>query len=320
MRRSFLLSALLGLAALALASTAAAETVVRTDAEGRTITFDVRDPDADVDWYADLLTRTAHGDEISSVTFHLVTPRSVGRNCGPEAGGCYFERGDGPHILVPADRSAVAAHTLLHEYGHHVDASYPNGRLAEPNGTPGWWRARGLGRLDRAGEVARDYSLGWDRSIGEIFAEDYAQLNLETFYKIGWLDRPGAAVLDALRADLGARAAAPIRPSSDPLVVRRRGTIAPGERRTLPFGLLGPGRHVTFVAKLAGSETAGSRARIELVCGARRVARAISSGEASERIDRRNLGPGECEVALVSAADGPLAYDVQLRLAVEVAA
>jgi hypothetical protein len=60
-----------------------------------------------------------------------------------------------------------------HEYGHHLDFAWPVSGLPEPNGTPVWWAARGMAQFLRDGLVAFDYSLGWSRSVGEIFAEDY---------------------------------------------------------------------------------------------------------------------------------------------------
>ena len=46
------------------------------------------------------------------------------------------------------------------------------------------------------------YSLGWGRAVGEIFAEDYVQVNLRTNYFITALARPDRAVRAALRRDL----------------------------------------------------------------------------------------------------------------------
>jgi hypothetical protein len=52
------------------------------------------------------------------------------------------------------------------------------------------------------GQVSPTYSLGWGRAVGEIFAEDYVQLNLRTNYFITTLARPSNAVKAALRRDL----------------------------------------------------------------------------------------------------------------------
>lgn len=298
--------------ALGLAAPAKAEIVRVEDDEGRPLTFDVRAPGVDVAWYAALLRSAAHGDEIGEVTVRLVPAAGLRSTCGAEAGGCY---GRGV-IVVPAERTATTAHALIHEYGHHLDHSYGVRGVPEPNGVPAWWHLRKMGERLAAGEVAADYSLGWTRGISEIFAEDYTQLHLQTPYKIGWLAPPSERLLVGLRRVLGGPAEPAPPPAGDPLVIVRRGTLAPGERRVLPFGLLGPGRRVTFTARVEGVGEGGTRARMELVCG-RRVTVDLRSGDRSRTIDVRDLGPGRCAVALTSSARRPHAYLARLRLAVE---
>jgi hypothetical protein len=172
-----------------------------------------------------------------------------------------------------------------------------------------------MANLLRERRVSRDYSRGWSHSIGEIFAEDYAQLHVGFAYKIRWLGAPGADVLAALRRDLPGAPAEPAQ--APPLVIVRRGTIAPGEARSLPFGLLGPGRHVTFSAQLTGAARAPVRARLELRCGARSFARSVAPGTGTATIDSRDLGPARCLAALRSTASSPQRYSVRLRLAIE---
>ena len=59
-------------------------------------------------------------------------------------------------------------------------------------------------RLVRVNSVATSYVLGWERSIAEIFAEDYAQLALgDGDFHINWLPTPDATVLAAIKFDLG---------------------------------------------------------------------------------------------------------------------
>ena len=111
--------------------------------------------------------------------------------------------GDGDGIItVPPTLTRQERASLLHEYGHHIDATYGNGARADPNGTPRWWRARGMGRLVRRGLAVPSYAHGWSHSIGEIFAEDYMAMNGGGRSGIGWLRQPSAAVRAALRADI----------------------------------------------------------------------------------------------------------------------
>ena len=278
---------------------------------------DVRANNVDTEWYADLLRQATHGDEILTVTIRIVRKDRLARHCGPGASGCYGrERGAG-RIVVAAGRDADIAHTLLHEYGHHIDNTRGHGRLREPNGTPAWWAARKMGiRLNR-GKVGFDYQRGWERSIGEIFAEDYAQTQLGTGYGISWLGPPDARIRAALERDLGALPATPAQPDVDPLVIKRSGKIEAGKRRLMPFALLGPDRRVTYTVRLAGAKRVGTRARIKLECGGVRVSKPIRRGSSVVRIDRRGLGPGTCQVSLVSTAGTSLAYGITLRLAIQ---
>lgn len=307
-------------ASLAVAAAANAEVVVSRDNRGRPITFDVRAAGIDVEWYASLLRAAAHGDEIATVTIRIVPPEDVPALCGAaEAGACYGPRAGGATIVVPAGRGDEVAHVVLHEYGHHVDQAWAVGGFAEPNGTPGWWAARGMEELLRSGRVAFDYSLGWSRGIGEIFAEDYAYLHLPHTYRIPWLSPPDEALRTALLAELaGSPPARPATPVPQPVVVVRRGTLAPRAQRALPFGLLGPGRRVTVTVNLAGARRTGTRARLELICGGRRVAsRTFARGQQRRTLDVRGLGPDECQARLVSTGGASQRYVLQLRLAVE---
>ncbi|MGI9657416.1 MAG: hypothetical protein ACR2OD_00800, partial [Gaiellaceae bacterium] len=126
------------IAALALAGPAAARIVTLEDNEGRSITLDVRADNVDTEWYADLLRQATHGDEIGTATIRIVPAARLVQHCGPGASGCYGRSRGGGRIVVPAGRNADVAHTLLHEYGHHIDNSHGHRRLQEPNGTPAW--------------------------------------------------------------------------------------------------------------------------------------------------------------------------------------
>ena len=305
------------LAALVLVGPAAAGRVTLEDNEGRPIAFDVRAEGVDTQWYADLLRQATHGDEIRNVTIRIVPLNELVRHCGPGASGCYGRNRRGGRIVVPAGRNAEVAHTLVHEYGHHIDRSHRHGGLREPNGTPAWYAARKMGiRVDR-GKVGLGYARGWGRSIGEIFAEDYAQTQLGTRYGISWLPPPDAQIRAALERDLGALPAKPAQPDVEPLVLKRSGKLGPRDRRALPFGLLGPDRRVTYTVRVSGVNRVGTRARLELTCGGARVTKPVRRGSSVVRIDRRHLGPGRCHVKLVNTSPNTLSYTITLRLAVQ---
>jgi hypothetical protein len=203
---------------------------------------------------------------------------------------------------------------LLHEYGHHLDARRGNAAAPEPNGMPHWWRARGMGELVRVRSVRRNYSVAWSRSVGEIFAEDYAYVALRGRYKIEWLRPPDAVVRQALLADLGlAEPPAPAvrRPAVRPVAFSRSGTLSPGQRLEVTFALLGPGRRVTIRA------TGGGAARIELRCGSRLRTRELPRGAGTATLDLRRLGPAECSAAVVSSTAPSGRFSLTVRLTIE---
>jgi hypothetical protein len=312
-RRSAALLAVVVLAALVGAPAALAEVIGVPDDQGRTITFDVRAPDVDVQWHANLLRRAAHGDEIDDVTFHVVTTDELRTRCGSGAAACYGGSRTAARIVVPAGESAQTAHSLVHEYGHHVDAWRGVGAASrEPNGSAQWWAARGMSQLLADGQVSHTYSLGWEHAIGEVFAEDYAQLHLQTPWRISWLDPPAEPVLAALRADLENAPTETVPATTRPLVITRRGTLRPRAVHTIPFGLLGPGRRVTFTATLGRPGSA----RLELRCDDGRTAtRVVRTRTAT--LDVRNLGPATCRVVIRSTVRRAVSFSARLRLAVE---
>ena len=172
------------------AESANGATVTRLDRAGRPMTFDVRARGVNVNWYAERLRGSIHGDEISDVVVRIVPPRLVARLCGG-GGSCYSSRRGEDLLTVPAGRSTEVAHYLLHEYAHHLELQRGRWRDWEP-WMERWWAARRIDALLAQGKVSEDYDLGWERSISEIFAEDYVQLHMRSQYGIGWLARTGA--------------------------------------------------------------------------------------------------------------------------------
>jgi hypothetical protein len=319
---------LVTLASLAVALVAAvaarAEVVVKQDATGRSITFDVLAPAVDVDWYAGILAAAAHGDEISRVTVRIVPSGEVTARCGEDAAACYEQRRGVSTITLPAGKSSWLASVVLHEYGHHLDASWAVDGVAELNGTPAWWAARGMAGLLQSGTVAFDYSLGWNRSVGEVFAEDYAYMHLGGHYSIPWLAPPDEALRTALLAELGAPVPPPVAPPAAPqppaepnvrpVVSSRAGLLAPGARVGIPFRLLGPGRRVTVTASVAALRRGRTGARVEIVCDDTIVARADLRRRATT-VDVPGLGPATCRATVVSTSGARQRYSLRLRLA-----
>ena len=321
LHRGFVLLAVLA-SALASALAARAEIVVKQDAAGRAITFDVLATAADVDWYASILAGAAHGAEIANVTVRIVPPEEIAGRCGADAAACFEQRRGVRTITVPAGKSNSLAAILLHEYGHHLDSSWAVDGVPELNGTPVWWAARGMAALLQSHAVAFDYSLGWERSVAEVFAEDYAYIHTGAFYSIPWLAPPDETLKAALLAELGGIGVAPASvppvapaPDSRPVLVSRSGTLSPGARRTIPFRLLGPGRRVTVTAAVS-SRRSRPGARIEVICDNAIVQR-LNVGRQSRTLELTGLGPASCEASLVSTTRSRQHFSVQLRLALD---
>ena len=314
MRRAVLLLSLL--ASLAFTGQAMAADVFLQDNQARPLRFNVGVEGVDVEWYAALLRAAPHGDEISNVKIDIVSWEAVRSVCGREANGCYSRN----KIVVPAEQSESNAHTIVHEYGHHLDHSTPVAGVAEPNGTPEWWRARGVAELVRLRSVASSYILGWDRSIAEVFAEDYAQLALAgSRFGISWLERPDETVLAALKADLGL-GPAPVTvnpPVIKPVSISRNGSLAPRRRTAIPFTLLGPNRRVTATATFGGAAEKRMRATLEVRCNDARVAfKTLRQGKTTFAIDQRRLGPAECTATLTSASASTRSFTLVVRLSI----
>jgi hypothetical protein len=319
-RRPILAALLAALAvALAIAAGAGAAVVNAQDAQGRTITFDVRAANVDTNWYADVLRASAHGNEISDVRILIVPEGSIAGLCGSgDAAACYTGTQGPRRIIVPAGKSMLLESILLHEYGHHLDTYWHVQGVPELNGTSTWWAARGMAARLAAHQVAFDYSLGWSHSIPEIFAEDYAYIHTGMRYAIPWLSPPDDTLKAAMISELGsAPAALPAAPEV-PVVINRSGTLIRRDTTSVRFGLLGPGRRVTVNATVSRPARKGARARVQIVCDGKTVAsQAFGKGRTKRTLDVPNLGPAECDARIVSNTSVALTYTLRVKLAIE---
>jgi hypothetical protein len=208
--RARLLLGLVAAATVAAPAAASADVVTTRDEDGRPIRIDVQAPDAEVGDYARLLRRAVHGPEIARVLVRIVPEERIPSECrSPRARACYEPDPARSVITVPSGDIEDVGPTVLHEYGHHLDASIRHPRGPELNGTPRWWGTRSMGRRLERGQIATSYRMGWARSAGEIFAEDYVQMHVRSPYAIGWLPRPDETVFRAIRLDVTGVASGP---------------------------------------------------------------------------------------------------------------
>jgi hypothetical protein len=314
---------------------ALAEIATRSDAKGRTITFDLQTAGVDVAAYAGVLSETLHGDEISTVTVRVIPPAAIATECGAGAAACFERDGSGARIIVPAEAATAVRDSLVHEYGHHIDSTVRHQTGQCSDGTRRWWAARGGAALLASGQLRCDYSAGWDRSLAEVFAEDYRALNVPGAVSRGALGQPGPAVLDALRQDLADldRATPPAAPGEpvpapDPSQPRaggaggltvpvlrrggrltRAGRLAPREVVTIGFRLIARRR-----LALSVSRRGAARADFAVVLRCGRGPALIGDGRrrAAVALGGR-LGPGRC-TATIRAGRRGLDFGARLRV------
>ncbi len=327
-------------ASAALATTAAAAEQIVNDSQGRPITFDVQAGGVDVSAFAGILDRSLHGNEISDVVVRVIPENQIAAECGSGALACYqWSSRGGALITVPSLPASRVTSSLVHEYGHHIDATYAhleNNRGLD--GTASWWSARGMATLLSSRQAAFDYSLGWPRSVAEIFAEDYKILNApETRHKITWLGGPSQPVLDAIRADLtgatpppnpGESGSGETKPPGTPPTgapppggqprggkrarsrFRERGRIAARKRKSIPFPVQSVRRIRAVVRVTAGKGRRPLRAALR--CNTKTVAtKQVRRGNPTTLVAKRAT-PGQCTVRL-TAKRSPVKYSLSVK-------
>ena len=173
-----------------------------------------------------------------------------------------------------------------------------------------------MAELLEAGKVSHTYSLGWEHAIGEIFAEDYAQLHLETQYRLSWLDPPSEAIRDALAKDLENVPAAPLPAApKPPVIIERRGVLRAAGADRDPVRAA-RARHAASRSPPAWARRR-ARVRMELRCSnGRKASRVLDRTRPTAKIDLRDLGPARCTVALRNTGSVSASYYGRLRLAI----
>ncbi|SEH13688.1 hypothetical protein [Thermoleophilum album] len=186
------------------------------DGAGRQFLVGTDLPGVDLASFARILIGTIHGNELRRVQV-LVAPRAdIDSLCGEQAAACYFGADDGSgrgQINVAADDPSLR-HSLIHEYGHHIDNQLVGigkgislNRLSCSVGGDGsrrWLFARERqSRVLTSGRFrCNPTTTPWDRLLPELFAEDYAYLNGIRDWQIPGVAPPDQGVLAALRADM----------------------------------------------------------------------------------------------------------------------
>lgn len=270
-----------------------------TDAHGHAIRIGTDIPTLDLAWYAAVLEQTMHGPEISSVLVEVVPWSSIGVVCGVDAIGCYFPA-QGRMVVTDYDPNGVEelAHTLVHEYGHHVDGQLENlGHLVPAcvgrDGSRSWWWTRVPDRFTCT-------NRNWELLIGELFAEDYVALHGIVGWQLTTIGPPSASTQRRIVYDFETRFA--------PRTLARSGFVRRHRLRTWSFSV----KHWTLLtATLRGPR----QSDLDLFLfrrGARKPLRGSERLGSSERITYA-LRPGTYEVGVWAARAGGQAR-VRVRL------
>jgi hypothetical protein len=185
------------------------------DTAGRNITIDSTVPSADLNAVAAVLNSTYHGDEIKDVIVHVVTLKEIATICGTDqALACYLPT-DPVHnglgqLWFGAD-DPDWKHSLVHEYGHHMDNQLLN--IAHLNdfgigkdcgidsdGSRNWFIVRVLG--GSLGDRFACKATSWENLLPELFAEDFVVLNGIIGWQLTTAAPPSSAALKAMKYDI----------------------------------------------------------------------------------------------------------------------
>jgi hypothetical protein len=261
------------------------------DPHGHAITIGTDIAELDLAPYATVLGQTLHGAEISAVLVEVVPWASIETVCGaPQVVGCYFPA---QRRIVVTDYDPRGAdelvHTIVHEYGHHVDGQLLNlGHLDAScigrDGSRSWWWVR-------APSSFRCDHWNWELLIGELYAEDYAAANGIVGWQLTTIGPPSDFVRSRIVYDFQTRFA--------PRWLTRVGFVRRHRWRSWAFTV----RHWTWLdATLRGP----SRADLDLYlfrAGAARPLRVSTRLASTERV-AYTLRPGRYEIAVRAARAG----------------
>jgi hypothetical protein len=184
------------------------------DEHGHVVTLATDNPVVDLGPWARRLVSGYHYGEVELVHVFVTSLLSVQDICGETAIACYIP--DDPDelftgVIVISHEDPDSVHTMLHEYGHHMDNQLYNlSRVTDcgysADGSRRWFFARDM-ENDILNNTGCSFETPWEYLLGELYAEDYAQLSGLRFEEFDpRLSSPGPTQgqLEALRHDVDA--------------------------------------------------------------------------------------------------------------------
>lgn len=183
------------------------------DSQGQPITIDSTVGSFDLNQVAAVLNSTFHRSEITKVKFHVITLSGMATTCGDaQAIACYRPMSSGYGELWFAADDTDWIHSLVHEYGHHIDNQFANiGQLhaygvgaactVDSDGTRNWFFERLGGSNTTDADRFSCLSGDWEHLIPELFAEDFVVLNGINGWQLSSALPPTNSQLQAMRSD-----------------------------------------------------------------------------------------------------------------------
>lgn len=274
---------------------------VFVDPHGHRITLETAIPGLDLSPYADVLAATLHRNEIEDLVVYVVRPSETGAICGDAmAVACYLpedpETSYRGWMWIPSEDEDLF-YTIIHEYGHHVDNQLLN--LAHlglcnfaSDGSRNWFFRRDVEDNVLGAGFGCNPDLGWDKLLGELYAEDFTWLNGNTTW----------ALIPSMRPPSHAQRAAIAFDLAVPFEQRTLGV-----RRWISFDRIAVKRFSSRHWALTSINLSGRRrADFDLYLfrrGARRPIVAKTAVGSRHRIERI-LRPGAYEVVVHAYATG----------------
>lgn len=194
-----------------------AGTAAFVDDAGRGIAIDTTIPGLDLSRFANVLNSIYHGGEISELVVHVVSLSQIAGICGdPQAVACYLPtdpaRSNAGQIWVPAD-DPDWVHSLVHEYGHHMDNQLANfahlnrwgigvGCDFSGDGSREWFFARDLEDDIFDSGFDCDRASVWEFQLGELYAEDFVAFNGINAWQLPSARSPTSSQLESMKWDI----------------------------------------------------------------------------------------------------------------------
>jgi hypothetical protein len=182
------------------------------DAAGLPIRIDSTVPSFDLAQAASVLSSTYHKSEIAKLSVHVTTLVEIARLCGDsQALACYAPADGGNGELWFAADDSDWIHSLVHEYGHHVDNQYANLTVLHPYGMASGCRIDSDGTRDwfferlTSSNTTDRFDCGgadWEHLLPELFAEDFVVLNGIRGWQLSSAQPPNNRQLKAMKYDI----------------------------------------------------------------------------------------------------------------------